>query len=102
MSQQGSFERRQLLIGHQPPEAFLGLHHASSGPAQGHRAIPPALHVAADLPDRAVHVLDDVGAGQGAAQFPGQAQADDTQDLVYPFQNGNRSHPPMNLQCIDL
>jgi hypothetical protein len=34
MSQQGGFERRQLLIGHQPPEAFPGLHHAGSGPAQ--------------------------------------------------------------------
>src|SRR3954466_5386788 len=39
----------------------------SSGPAQGHRGILPAFHVAADLPDGAVHVLDDVGAGQRAA-----------------------------------
>ena len=34
MSQQGGFERRQLLIGHQPSEAFFSLHHAGSGPAQ--------------------------------------------------------------------
>src|SRR3954453_12699151 len=68
MSQQGGFERRQLLVGHQPSEAFLGLHHTSSGPAQSHRGIPPALHVAGDLPDGAVHVLDDVGAGQRAGE----------------------------------
>ncbi len=98
MSQQGGFERRQLLVGHQPSEAFLRLHHTSSGPAQGHRAIPPALHVAGDLPDGAVHVLDDVGAGQGAAQFPGQAQADDTQDLVYAFQDGGGDAGPLLVQ----
>jgi hypothetical protein len=39
MGQQGGFERRQLLIGYQPSEAFLGFHHASSGPAQSHRGI---------------------------------------------------------------
>ena len=86
MSQQGGFERRQLLVSHQPSEALLGFHHASSSPAQSHRGIPPALHVAGDLADRAVHVLDDVGAGQGAAQVLGQAQADDTQDLIQSLQ----------------
>jgi hypothetical protein len=34
MSQQGGFEHRQLLVGHQPSEALLGLHHAGSSPAQ--------------------------------------------------------------------
>src|SRR3954447_21694602 len=96
MSQQGSFERRQLLIGHQPPEAFLGFHHAST--AQGHRGISPALHVAADLPDGAVHGLDDVGAGQRAAQLPGQPQADDTQDLIQSFQDGGGDAGPLLVQ----
>src|SRR4051812_1912601 len=98
MSQQGSFERRQLLVGHQPPEAFLGFHHAGSGPAQGHRGIPPALHVAADLPDGAVHVLDDVGAGQRAAQLPRQPQADDTQDLIQSLQDGGGDAGPLLVQ----
>ena len=92
----GGFEHWQLLIGHQPSEAFLSLYHAGSGPARGHRAIPSALHNAGDLLDGAVHVLDDVGAGQGAAQLPGQA--DDTQDLVQSLQEGGGDAGPLLVQ----
>jgi predicted acylesterase/phospholipase RssA len=67
----------QMPAGFQPPEAFCRLHHGSPGPAQRHGSIFPAFDVAADAADRAVHVLDDVGAGQRAAQFGRQAQAAD-------------------------
>src|SRR5271157_5558161 len=75
MSREGGPQSWQLLAGFQPPEAFRRLHHGSPGPAQRHGGIFPAFDVAADAADRAVHVLDDVGAGQRAAQFGRQAQA---------------------------
>ena len=67
----------QMLAGLQTAEALGGLHHCRARPAQRHRGVVPVLHVAADATDRAVHVLDDVGAGQRAAQFGGQAEAID-------------------------
>lgn len=66
---QGAQEFRQLPMRLQSSEAGLRLHHASGGPPQGHRGIAPALHVACHVPDRALHVLDGVGAGQRAAQL---------------------------------
>jgi hypothetical protein len=41
------------------------------------------LHGAADPPDSAVHVLDDFGVGQRAAQFGQLAEAGDGQHLVH-------------------
>ena len=69
VSSKGGPQGRQLLAGLQPPEALGRLHHGSTGPAQRHGGIVPAFDVAADPADGAVHVLDDVGAGQRAAQF---------------------------------
>ena len=37
----------------------------------------PAPDVTADLPDRCQRVLDDIGAGQRAPEFPRPAEADD-------------------------
>ena len=90
MSREGGPQGWQMLAGFQPPEAFCRLHHGSPGPAQRHGGIFPAFDVAADAADRAVHVLDDVGAGQRAAQFGRQAQAADGEDFIQPFQNGCR------------
>ena len=87
MSREGGPQGWQLLAGFQPPEAFCRLHHGGPGPAQRHGGILPAFDVAADAADRAVHVLDDVGAGQRAAQFGRQAQAADGEDFIQPFQN---------------
>ena len=74
-------------MGLETAEAVGGLQHGGSRPAQGHRGIAPVLHVAADTPDRAVHVLDDVGAGQRTAQFGGQADAIDGENFVEALQN---------------
>ena len=45
------------------------------------------FNVAADLPDRPVHVLDDIGAGQRPAQFGRQGKAVDRENLVQSFQD---------------
>ena len=51
-----------------------------------HAGVTPAFDVAADAPDGAVHVLDDVGAGERAPEFRGQAEPRDREDLVDAFQ----------------
>ena len=64
---------RQLLVGLQPAEALGGLEHGGGGPAQA-PCWPSASASRCGRPaDGAHHVLDDVGAGQRAAQFVGQA-----------------------------
>ena len=88
VSSKGGPQGWQMFAGFQPAEAFGRLPHGSAGPAQRHGGIVPAFDVAADAADRAVHVLDDVGAGQRAAQFGRQAQAADGEDFIQPFQNG--------------
>ena len=45
------------------------------------------LHVAADPANRAHHVLDDVGAGQRAAQLARQTEPRDGEDFVKPLQD---------------
>ena len=87
VSSKGGPQGWQMFAGFQPPEAFGRFPHGSAGPAQRHGGIIPAFDVAADAADRAVHVLDDVGAGQRAAQFGRQAQAADGEDFIQPFQN---------------
>ena len=74
-------------MGLETAEAVGGLRHGRRRPAQGHRGIAPVLHVAADTSDRAVHVLDDVGAGQRTAQFGGQAEVIDGENFVEALQN---------------
>jgi len=81
MGRQGRPQDRQLLVGLEPPEALGGLQHGGAGPAQRHAGVAPAFDVAADLPDGAVHVFDDVGAGERTAQFDRQAQAGHGEDL---------------------
>src|SRR3954468_16610455 len=98
-SQQGVSELWQLLVRLQPPKALAGLHHAGGRPAQGHRGIAPALHIPGDLADRAVHRLDDVGAGQRAPQVLGQAEPNHTQDFFQPLQDGGRDAGPVLLQA---
>ena len=64
---------RQLLVSLQPPEPLGGFLHGCPGPAERHRGIPPVLHVAANPPDRAHHVLGRwarAAAGLGARGRP--------------------------------
>ena len=75
----------QLVTGFHRLKPLGSLHHACGGPPQGHAGISPAFDVVADAPDGPVHILNNVGAGQGAAQLDGQAQAADGEDLVQPF-----------------
>ena len=82
------FEQRQMLVGLEAPEALLRFQHARGSPAQSHLCIPPALHIPAYLANDAVHALDDVGAGQRAAQVRRQTEPVDGQDLVQTLENG--------------
>jgi hypothetical protein len=87
VSYQRGSEDRQVLVGFQSTEAFDRFQHAGGRPAQCHRSIAPALHVATDAAHGAHHVLDRVGAGQRAPQWHRQLEADDGQYLVEPFEN---------------
>ncbi len=84
MGLQGRAQNRELLVGLEAAEALLCFQHAGRRPAQGHGGMAPAFDVGADPADRAHHVLDDVGAGQRAAQLLGQAQTRDREDLIEP------------------
>jgi hypothetical protein len=84
----GGLEHRQMLVGLEAPESLLRFQHACGSPAQSHLCVPPALHIPAYLANDAVHALDDVGAGQRAAQVLRQAEPVDGQDLVQTLQNG--------------
>jgi hypothetical protein len=75
-------EGGQMPVSLEPAEAGLRLHHSGSSPAQRHRGIAPSLHVARHTPDRALHVLDGIGAGERAAQLQRQSEAIDGQDLI--------------------
>ena len=67
MRGQRCLEKRQLAIGLEPAEPLLHLLHRWPRPAQCHRCVLPVLHSAAGPANRAVHVLDDTGAGQRPA-----------------------------------
>ena len=84
----GGLEHRQMLVSLEAPEALLRFQHARGGPAQSHLRVPPALHIPAHLANDAVHALDDVGAGQRAAQIRREAKPVDGQDLVQTLENG--------------
>ena len=84
----GGLEHRQMLVSLEAPEALLRFQHARGGPAQSHLRVPPALHIPAYLANDAVHALDDVGAGQRAAQIRREAKPVDGQDLVHTLENG--------------
>jgi hypothetical protein len=66
---------------------FCRFDHAGGRPAQGHARITPAFDVAADAPDGAVHVLDDVRAGVRAPKLRRQAETRDREDLIKTFQD---------------
>src|SRR5437763_17092103 len=87
MGLQGGDESWKLLAGLQSPEALGGFDHARGGPSERHAVVTPAFDVAADAPDGAVHVLDDVGAGERASKFQGQTEPRDGEDLVDTFQD---------------
>ena len=77
----------KVLAGFQSPEAFGRFKHGGAGPAQRHGGVLPPFDVVADLTDGAVHVLDDVGAGQRPAQLGRQAEAVDGEDFVEALQD---------------
>ena len=56
-------------------EGLTRFEHARGGPAQGHLGMAPALDVALDDADGPQRILNDVGAGERAPEFLGQAGA---------------------------
>jgi hypothetical protein len=89
---------RELLVRFEPAEALGGLQHGGTGPAQRHRSVPPAFDVAANPPNGAHHVLNDVGAGERAAQLGRKAEADDGQDFVEALQQAAGNAGSLLLQ----
>ena len=83
--QRGS-ENRQVLMGSQSTEALGRFQHSGGRPAQRHRGIAPALHVATNATHCPHDVLDRVGAGERAPQRRWQFEASDGQHLVKPFE----------------
>jgi len=98
MGEKGGAQAGQLLAGLQSAEALGGFDHRGSRPAQSHSGIAPSLHVATDPADGAVHVLDDVGAGQRAPQLGRQSQAGDGEDLVEPIEDAGRALRSLALE----
>lgn len=62
---EGRAEFRHVAHAAHAPEAAGGLHERGADPAQHHLAVAPALDVARVVSDRAVEVLDRVGASEG-------------------------------------
>ena len=87
MDLQGGGEDRQLLAGLQSPEALGRFHHAGGRPTQSHPGIAPSFNVAADAANGAVHILNDVGAGERPAQLGRKAETGDGEDLVDALQD---------------
>ena len=79
VSCQRSSENRQMLVGFQSTEALGRFQHSGGRPAQRHRGITPALHVATDATHCPHHVLDRVGAGERAPQRRWQFEPGDGQ-----------------------
>ena len=96
---QGLSQDRALPIGLETAEGLLRLQHAGGGPPEGHLRMAPALDVALDDADGSLRVLDDVGAGEGALGIFGQAEPDDGEDLVRPFQDRARDTRRLLLQA---
>ena len=96
---QGLSEDRQLSVGFEAAEGLFGFHEPSSGPAQGHFGVTPALDVALDQADGAQCVLDDVGAGERASEFSGQAETGDGEDLVQALEDRARDPGRVLLQA---
>src|SRR5215831_14104538 len=82
-----SSESGQVLVGFQSTEALGRFQHAGGRPAQRHRGIAPALHVATNATHCPHDVLDRVGAGERAPELYGQAEAVDGQHLVEFFED---------------
>src|SRR6516225_4566694 len=80
-------ENRQVLMGFQSTEALGRFQHSGGRPAQRHRGVAPALHVATDTTHCPHQLLDRVGAGERAPQRRWQFEPSDGQYLVEPFEN---------------
>ena len=83
-------------------EALGCLQHGGTGPAQCHGSISPAFDIAADAPDCPHHVLDDIGAGERAAQFGGKPETDHGQDFVEALQDagGDAGRRPLHVGAL--
>jgi hypothetical protein len=75
--------------------AFL---HGGGAPSQGHRGRAPVFDVAANPTHRAHDILDDVRAGERAAQFAGEAEPRDSEHLVDPFQDRSGNAVPVSFE----
>jgi hypothetical protein len=77
-------EGSELTVTAQPAEAAADLLQASSDPADEHATVTPPAHMADEVPDEAVEILDRVGAPERAVQRGGDAQALQREGLVQP------------------
>src|SRR4030095_5854533 len=78
----------EITVTTQPAEAAADLLQAGRDPADEHAAVAPAAHVADEVRDEAVEILDPVGAPQRAVQRPGDAQPLQREGLVESFAQG--------------
>src|SRR4029077_20427367 len=90
----------KLLVSLQSSEAFSRFLHGRRGPAHRHRGRAPSLHVPADSPHRAHHVLDDIGASERASQLVRQSKRRDGADLIYAFQDRARDPGPVSFETL--
>src|SRR5439155_1143742 len=73
-----------------PAEATADRLQARRNPADEHAAVAPAAHVAHEVADEAVEVLDRVRAPQCAVQWAGAAEALEREGLLQPLAQGGR------------
>ena len=84
----------------QSSEAFSRFLHGRRGPAHRHRGRAPSLHVPADSPHRAHHVLDDVGTGERASSLLRQSKPRDGEDLIDAFQDRARDPDQSRFETL--
>ena len=87
-----------MLVCLQSTEALGCFLRGGGGPSQGHRGRAPVFDVAADPAHRAHDILDDVGAGERAAQFAREAEPCDGEHLVDPFQDRSGNAVPVPFE----
>src|SRR5215470_3669535 len=71
-------------------EFVLRLTQRRSDPAKEHRAISPPSHVSAEGDDRAVEILDRVGAAKRPIERPGDSESLQSESLLQPFTHRSR------------
>ena len=84
----------------QSSEAFSRFLHGRRGPSHRHPGRAPSLHVSADTPHRAHHILDHVGTSKRAPHFLRQSKPCDGEDLVDAFQDRAGDPEPVSFETL--